>query len=46
MPRTYDLQQEKPLQREAHTPQGRVAPARHNQRKTAPSNEDPAQPEN
>ena len=30
MPRARAPQQEKPLQCEAHAPQGRVAPARHN----------------
>ena len=36
------LQQEKPLQWEARTPQRRVAPARHEQRKPTHSNEGPA----
>ena len=37
-------QQEKPPQREARTPQGRVTPTRCNQRKPTRSNEDPTQP--
>ena len=40
MPRARAPQQEKPLQREACTPQGRVAPARHKERKPARSNKD------
>ena len=35
---------EKPPPWEAHTPQWRIAPARHNWRKPACSNEDPMQP--
>ena len=42
-PRPRALQQEKPKQGEARAPQRRVAPARHNQRKPAHSNEDPTQ---
>ena len=38
------LRNEKPPQWEVCAPQGRVAPARHNSRKLAHSNEDPTQP--
>ena len=44
MPRAYAPQHEKPPQWEAHAPQQRVAPTRHNQRKPTLSNEDPTQP--
>ena len=44
VPRARDLQQEKPLQREATEPQQRVAPAHWNYRKSSTcNNKDPAQ---
>ena len=45
VPRAHVLQQAKPLQWEARTPQQRVDPAHHNLGKPARSNEDPTQPE-
>ena len=44
VPRARAPQQEKPPQWGAHTPQQRVAPARHNYRKPVHSNEDSMQP--
>ena len=44
VPRAHAPQQEKLQQWEAHAPQRRVAPALHDQRKAAQSNEDPTQP--
>ena len=43
-PRAGAPKQEKPPQWDAHAPQRRVAPAHHNWRKPARSNEDPTQP--
>ena len=43
-PRASALQQENPLEWEAHTPQRRVPPSYHNQRKSNHSNRGPAQP--
>ena len=44
VPRAFAPHQEKPPQREAGTPKGRVADAHHNKRKPADGREDPLQP--
>ena len=44
VPRACAMQQEKPLHREAHALQRRVAPTHCNERKPGCNTEDPAQP--